>query len=108
MAYIFGDDFEGKFIKTEVAFTDGDQALKDFFAKTRRAPNTILRATWFTGTPIAPEVVPARARIIKGNALYDWRTVHGGPTRLILELEDRFPRVERGERADRRRCIFAT
>jgi hypothetical protein len=62
MAYIVGDDDEGKFIKTEVEFTDGDQALKAFFARTRRAPNTILKATWFTGTPIPPEVVPTIAR----------------------------------------------
>jgi hypothetical protein len=88
MAYIFGDDFEGKFIKTEVAFTDGDQALNDFFNKTRRAPDSILHATWFTGTPIPPEVVPTRARIIKGNALYDWRTVHGGPTLVSARFKD--------------------
>jgi hypothetical protein len=35
-------------------------------------------------------------------------TEHGAPTPLILKLEDRFPAIERGERADRRRCIFAT
>jgi hypothetical protein len=35
-------------------------------------------------------------------------TEHGGPTPLILKFEDRFPGVEGGERADRRRCIFAT
>jgi hypothetical protein len=33
---------------------------------------------------------------------------HGGPTPLIQKLEDRFPGVERGERAEPRRCIFAT
>lgn len=71
MAYIIGDDFEDKFIGTELEFTDGDQALKDFFAKTPRAPGSILDATWFTGTSISPEVVPTRARIIEGNALYD-------------------------------------
>jgi hypothetical protein len=88
MAYIIGDDYEGKFIDTEVQFTDGDQALNDFFAKTRRAPNTILKATWFTGTPILPEVVPTTARIIEGDALYDWRTVHGGPTLVSARFKD--------------------
>ena len=66
MAHIIGDDFEGKFIETEVEFTDGDQALEDFFARTPRAPGSILDATWFTGTPILPKVgnfkcVPSRS-----------------------------------------------
>lgn len=88
MAHIIGDDHEGKFIGTELEFTDGDQALKAFLAKTRRAPNTILKATWFTGTPIPPEVVPTRARILEGDALYDWRTVRGGPTLVSARFKD--------------------
>ena len=88
MAHIIGDDHEGKFIGTELEFTDGDQALKAFFAKTRRAPNTILKATWFTGTPIPPEVVPTRARIVEGDALYDRRTVRGGPTLVRARFKD--------------------
>jgi hypothetical protein len=31
-----------------------------------------------------------------------------GPNSPILKLEDCFPATERGERSDRRRCIFAT
>ena len=88
MAHIIGDDYGDPFIGTELEFTDGDKDLKAFFAKTRRDPNTILKATWFTGTPILPEVVPTRARIIEGNALYDWRTVHGGPTLVSARFED--------------------
>ncbi|HEX3666146.1 MAG TPA: DUF1629 domain-containing protein [Rhizomicrobium sp.] len=80
MAYIIGDDYEAEFIDTEIVFTDGDKALKAFFAKTYIAPDTILKASWFTGNPIPPEVVPAKARIVEGGALYDWRTVTGGPT----------------------------
>jgi hypothetical protein len=33
---------------------------------------------------------------------------HNGPNPPILKLEDCLPAIERGERADRRRCIFAT
>jgi hypothetical protein len=88
MAHIIGDDYDDPFIGTELEFTDGDQALKAFFARTPRAPGSILDATWFTGTPIQPEVVPTRARIIEGNALYDWRTVHGGPTLVSARFKD--------------------
>ena len=99
MAHIIGDDFEGKFIETEVEFTDGDQALEDFFARTPRAPGSILDATWFTGTPILPEVVPTRARIIEGNALYDWRTVHGGPTLVSARFKDCVEELDPGRHA---------
>jgi hypothetical protein len=88
MAHIIGDDYEGKFIGTELEFADGDGDLEAFFAKTRRDPDTILKATWFTGTPILPEVVPTTARIIEGDALYDWRTVHGGPTLVSARFKD--------------------
>ena len=88
MAHIIGDDYDDPFIGTELEFTHGDQALKAFFAKTRRAPDTILKATWFTGTPIPREVVPTRARIVEGEALYDWRTVHGGPTPVSARFKD--------------------
>jgi hypothetical protein len=88
MAYIIGDDYEDKFINTEVEFTDGDKDLNAFFARTPRAPGSILHATWFTGMPISPEVVPTRARIIEGDALYDWRTVNGGPTLVSARFKD--------------------
>jgi hypothetical protein len=74
MAYIIRDDYEDKFIKTSVKSADGNEALEAFFAKTRVNPDTINKANWYTGTPIPPEVVPKKVRIIEGDALYDWRT----------------------------------
>ncbi len=88
MAYIIGDDYDAKFITIEVAFTDGDQSLKAFFAKTRIAPGSILKATWKTGTPIPPEVVPMKAQIVEEGELYDWRTVKGGPTLVSARFKD--------------------
>jgi len=88
MAYIIGDDHEGKFIDTSVAFTDGDQALNAFLAKTRAHPDSIVKATWFSGTQIPPEVVPTKARITEGDTLYDWRTVDGGPTLVSARFKD--------------------
>ncbi|HWD28322.1 MAG TPA: DUF1629 domain-containing protein [Rhizomicrobium sp.] len=80
MAYIIGEDYDAKFIDTGVVFSDGDAALKAFFAKTYIAPNSIIKASWVTGNAIPPEVVPTKARIVEGGPLYDWRTVRGGTT----------------------------
>jgi hypothetical protein len=88
MAYILGDDYEGRFTDTSVAFVEGDQALKAFLGRTRINPDTISKATWFTGTLIPAEVVPTRARITEGDALYDWRTVDGGPTLVSARFKD--------------------
>jgi hypothetical protein len=52
--------------------------------------------------------VTKAAGAVTGPAGVGMITVRGGPTRLILKLKNRFPGVERGERAERRRCIFAT
>ena len=65
MAHIIGDDYDARFVDTEIEFTDGDAALKAYLAKTYIAPGSILKATWFTGTPIPPAVVPTRARIVE-------------------------------------------
>jgi hypothetical protein len=48
------------------------------------------------------------AGVVTGPSDVGMITEHGGPTPLIQKLEDRFAGVKRGERADRRRCIFAT
>jgi hypothetical protein len=62
--------------------------MKAFFAKTYVAPNTISKASWFTGSPIPPEVVPVKARIVEGDALYDWLTVYGGPCLVSARFKD--------------------
>ena len=78
MAYIIGDDHEDRFIGTDVEFSEGDQALRAFFAQTRANPYTINRACWRTGTLIPRDVVPTKARVVKGDAIYDWCRMLGG------------------------------
>ncbi len=96
MAYILGDDFEGRFIDTSVEFTDGDQALKAYLSETRARPDSIVKATWFTGNSIPPEVVPKTARITQGDALYDWLTVAGGRTLVSARFKDCVEALEPG------------
>ena len=78
MAYVIGDNYEAKFIKTIVEFSEGDDLLNAFFKATPANPLTINDADWRSGTWIAPDVVPTKVRITEGDALYDWRTVRGG------------------------------
>ena len=86
MAYFIRRDHDDQFIRTAVEFAEGDQALKAFFASTYAYVDSYTRANWYSGTPIPPEVVPTMARIIEGDAIYDWLTLRGG----ACMVSDRF------------------
>ena len=78
MAYIVRDNYDGEYSNTDIEFTSSETELKEFFVITRVGPNTIERASWSTGTPIPEEVVPRNARIVRGDAIYDWCRMLGG------------------------------
>ena len=88
MAYIIRVDHGHKFARTHVEFTGGYDALKAYFKRTLAYGVPPLEAGWKTGTPIAPEVVPTAARIVKGDAIYDWLTMLGGATLVSDRFRD--------------------
>lgn len=96
MAYIIHDDLEDKYIKTVIEFSESEAALKAFFSSTPANPYTISDANWYSGTLIPPEVVPKKARITKGEAIYDWRVVRGGAVLVSERLKVCVEEVEPG------------
>ncbi len=94
MAYIIRDNFEDKFANTEVHFEGSRDALNLFFKTTKAYPGTIIKASWFSGTVIPPEVIPKQVRVTKGKDIFDWLTVRGGGTLVssgfkaaVIEIE---------------------
>lgn len=96
MAYIIGDNYEDKFCNTIIEFNEGDDALQAFFKATPANPYTISDADWRSGTWIAPKVVPKKARIIAGDAIYDWRTVDGGAILVSSRFRDCIEELDPG------------
>lgn len=87
MAYIIGQDYGSSHTGTTVEFPDGDAALRAFYAKTYVEPGLIIKVTWDSGNPIPPEVVPTRARVLKGKGPYDWLNA-GGPVLVSGRFRD--------------------
>ena len=78
MAYIIRGSNDDKFIHTDVEFTEGYDALKAFFARTHAYVDSTANANWLSGTASRGKAVPKMARIVKGDAIYDWLTMLGG------------------------------
>lgn len=81
MAYIIREDHAYKLGKTEVEyFGDDRRSVNAFFDQSRDYPGTTVRATWFSGIHIPPEVIPRRLQLASGKTVYDWLALRGGGT----------------------------
>lgn len=87
MAYIIRGSNADQFIETYVEFTEGYEALQAFFDSTYARVDSSGRANWLSGTPFPPELVPTTARIVKGDAIYDWLTMLGGACMVSARLK---------------------
>jgi hypothetical protein len=96
MAYIIRDNYEDKFIKTELQFAESRDALDHFFKTTKAFPGTVEKASWVSGNFIPPEVMPKSVRIIRGGRLYDWLGIQGGATLVSSAFKDAVEQVEAG------------
>lgn len=96
MAYTIRGSSEPKFVSTAIEFLDDEARLDAFFSTTRAFPGTIRKATWHTGADIPAEVVPKRARIIKGKRIYDWLDLRGGATMVSARFKDAVEELDSG------------
>ena len=78
MAYIVNANLEDKYADTQVEFTASTKPVLSFIEDHRKPPGAL--TGWLTGTFIPPELMPRHARIIRGQALYDYLTIRGGAT----------------------------
>ncbi len=84
MAFILGSDYGPRHSGTRLEFPDGNAALRAFFDKTYIQAGSIAKASWVSGIPIPPEVVPTRVRVLSGKGPYDWADV--GTSILVSAL----------------------
>lgn len=93
MAYVI----HGMYGKSEIGYSaSDDKALRAFFEQSVAYPGTIIRATWSSGTPFPPEVMPRRVRLVRAKTLYDWMTLLGGANLVSSRVKDAVEELDPG------------